>query len=71
MKVCIHSSKILYKQEDKKIIEKECTAMLLAAYDAATKANLAVFPLYESYFYELLYCCKNKYSDEDKGAKKR
>lgn len=52
-------------------IEKECTAMLLAAYDAARKANLAVFPLYESYFYELLRCCKNKYSDEDKGAKKR
>lgn len=40
-------------------IEKECTAMLLAAYDAAIKANLAVFPLYESYFYELLHCCKN------------
>ena len=40
-------------------IEKECTAMLLVAYDAAIKANLAVFPLYESYFYELLYCCKN------------
>ena len=40
-------------------IEKECTAKLLAAYDAAIKANLAVFPLYESYFYELLHCCKN------------
>ena len=40
-------------------IEKDCTAMLLAAYDAARKANLAVFPFYESYFYELLHCCKN------------
>ena len=40
-------------------IEKECNTILLAAYDAAIKANLAVFPLYESYFYELLYCCKN------------
>ena len=40
-------------------IEKECTAMLLAAYDAAIKAKLVVFPLYESYFYELLHCCKN------------
>lgn len=52
-------------------IEKECTTTLLAAYDAAKRANLAVFPLCESYFYELLHCCKNKYSDEDKGAKKR
>ena len=40
-------------------IEKECTTMLLAAYDAGIKENLAVFPLYESYFYELLHCCKN------------
>ena len=41
-------------------IEKACTEILVAAWDASERAGLSKFPLYDPYFYDFLYLCRNK-----------
>lgn len=43
-------------------IEKACTEILVAAWDASERAGLSKFPLYDPYFYDFLYLCRNKSS---------
>lgn len=41
-------------------IEKACTEILVAAWDASERARLSKFPLYDPYFYKFLSLCRNK-----------